>query len=95
MRDSAAEYQSLRGLMRQTGRNNPTALLVAQALREELTERQQQMVELYYIRQYTMRDIAKMLGVNPSTVSRTLKAAREKLRRCLKYSRRSFMEEED
>lgn len=88
------EYQSLRGLMRISEDDTATARLLAAALEEDLTERQAQMVKLYYIKQYTMRDIAAMLGVNPSTVSRTLKAARVKLKRCLRYSSRSFLREE-
>ena len=89
------EYQSLRSLMKSSERGDGTARLLSAALREELTARQAQMVKLYYVEQHTMRDIAAMLGVNPSTVSRTLKAAREKLRRCLRYTNRSFLREEE
>ena len=32
-----------------------------------------------------MAEIAQMLGVNPSTVSRTLQRARRRLYRCLRY----------
>ena len=31
-------------------------------------------------------EIARKLGVHPSTVSRTLKRAQERLRRCLRYT---------
>ena len=89
------EYQSLRGLLRSSQEEGMTARLLSAALREELTARQTQMVKLYYVEQHTMRDIAAMLGVNPSTVSRTLKSAREKLKRCLRYSNRSFLREDD
>ena len=89
------EYQSLRSLMKSSERGDATARLLSAALREELTARQAQMVKLYYVEQHTMRDIAAMLGVNPSTVSRTLKSAREKLKRCLRYSNRSFLREEE
>ena len=89
------EYQSLRSLMKSSERGDATARLLSAALREELTARQTQMVKLYYVEQHTMRDIAAMLGVNPSTVSRTLKSAREKLKRCLRYSNRSFLREEE
>lgn len=44
-----------------------------------LTPRQRQVVELYYYKQLTMTQIAEQLGVNPSTVSRHLKAARGRL----------------
>ena len=95
MYERETEYQSLRSLMKSSERGDATARLLSAALREELTARQAQMVKLYYVEQHTMRDIAAMLGVNPSTVSRTLKSAREKLKRCLRYSNRSFLREEE
>ena len=58
-------------------------------------ERQAQMVHLYYIEQHTMRDIADLLQINVSTVSRTLAAARKKLKRCLKYSSRAFLHDDE
>ena len=88
------EYQSMRRLMRKTEDDTPTAHLVAAALREELTPRQAEMVQLYYVEQHNMREIGRMLGVNPSTVCRTLQTARLKLRRCLRYSSRTFLREE-
>ena len=45
-----------------------------------LTPRQRQVVELYYYKQLNMTEIAGQLGVNPSTVSRHLKAARGRLK---------------
>ena len=89
------EYQSLRGLLRSSQEEGMTARLLSSALREELTARQAQMVKLYYVEQHTMRDIAATLGVNPSTVSRTLKSARGKLKRCLRYTNRALLHEEE
>ena len=88
------EYESLRKLMRLSGEESPTAGLVAAALREELTPRQAQLVQLYYVEQHNMREIGQLLGVNPSTVCRTLQAARKKLRRCLRYSSRVLLRDE-
>ena len=51
-----------------------------------LTGRQQQLLQLYYDEGMTMAEIAQMLRLNPSTVSRTLRRARERLYRCLCYS---------
>lgn len=93
--DRETEYVTLRRLMRKTEEDNPTARLLGVALREDLTPRQAQMVRLYYLEQHTMRDIAAMLGVNISTVSRTLAAARKKLRRCLRYTSRALLRQED
>ena len=88
------EYESLRKLMRMSAEDSPTAGLVAAALRSELTPRQAQMVQLYYVEQHNMREIGRLLGVNPSTVCRTLQTARKKLRRCLRYTSRAFLREE-
>lgn len=56
-----------------------------QARKQELTPRQQQVLTLYYDRRLTIPQIAGQLGVNRSTVSRTLRRARERLYRYLRY----------
>ena len=56
-----------------------------QARERELTPRQRQMVALYYDRGLNMVQIARRLGVNRSTVSRTLRRARDRLYRYLRY----------
>ena len=93
--DRETEYVTLRRLMRQTEADNPTARLLGAAIREDLTARQAQLVQLYYMEQHTMRDIAGILGVNISTVSRTLAAARKKLRRCLRYTSRALLRQDE
>ena len=93
--DRETEYVTLRRLMRRTEEDSPTARLLGMALREDLTPRQAQMVRLYYLEQHTMGDIAGSLGVNISTVSRTLAAARKKLRRCLRYSSRALLRRDE
>ena len=55
------------------------------ARRRELTPRQQQVLTMYFDEGMTMPQIAQALGVHTSTVSRTLKRAREKLLRYLRY----------
>jgi len=52
----------------------------------ELTERQRQVLELYFDREMTIPQIAQALGVNRSTVSRTLLRAKNRLRQFLQYS---------
>jgi RNA polymerase sigma-70 factor (ECF subfamily) len=56
------------------------------AIKNDLTPRQMELVNLYYFQHMTMPEIAKMLCINKSTVSRILKSARLKLRTILKYS---------
>lgn len=57
-----------------------------QAREQELTPRQRQMLSLYYDQGMTIPQIAGALGVNRSTVSRTLRRARDRLYRCLRYA---------
>lgn len=59
---------------------------LTRAIQNELTPRQQRTLLMYYSEGKTVVEIAAALGVNPSTVSRTLARARERLRRCLQYS---------
>ena len=56
-----------------------------QARERELTPRQRQILTLYYDRGLTMAQIAGRLGVNRSTVCRTLHRARDRLYRHLRY----------
>ena len=56
------------------------------AREQELTPRQRQMLELYFDRGMNMPQIAQALGLNRSTVSRTLRRARDRLYRCLRYA---------
>jgi RNA polymerase sigma factor (sigma-70 family) len=56
------------------------------ARERELTPCQRRALELYYDQHMTVTQIARQLGVNTSTVSRTLRRARERLRRYLQYT---------
>ncbi len=53
---------------------------------QELTPCQRQVLELQYEQGLSVREIARKLHVNPSTVSRTLHRAKERLRRYLQYT---------
>lgn len=55
-------------------------------MKDELTPRQRQMVTMYYFQRKNIPVIANELGLNPSTVSRTLKRGRARIQRYLKYS---------
>ena len=56
------------------------------AREQELTPRQKEILDLYYDRGLKMPQIARKLGINRSTVSRTVKRAKERLYRCLRYA---------
>ena len=93
---AAAQYQMFRKLMKEVeSPHSSIGAKTAQAIRDELTPRQRQMVKLYYIEQHTMQEIADMLQVYPSTVCRTLQTARRNLKNCLKYSGKRLLMPED
>lgn len=56
------------------------------ALKSDVTPRQREMLMLYYGKGLNMRQIGEMLGVDKSTVSRTVKRGERRLKRCLRYS---------
>ena len=56
------------------------------AVAAELTPRQREILALYIDRGMTMSQIAQQLRINKSTVSRSLRRAFQRLRRCLEYS---------
>ncbi|MDD5952790.1 MAG: sigma-70 family RNA polymerase sigma factor [Oscillospiraceae bacterium] len=59
---------------------------VPKILSGELTQRQQECVRLYYFEGMKLNQIAELLGVQPSTVSKHLKKARRRLERVMTYS---------
>ena len=56
------------------------------AVEQDLTDRQRQILRMRYSQSMTVSSIARELGINKSTVSRTLRRAQERLRRCLQYA---------
>lgn len=56
------------------------------AREKELTPRQRHLLQLHYEQQLSVTEIAKLLDVNASTVSRTLTRARNRLRHYLQYT---------
>lgn len=67
---------------------------LAKALRQDITDRQRQFLLLYYGQGLNMRQIGERMGVNKSTVSRTIKRGEARLRRCLRYGADRLLEEE-
>ena len=77
----------------ETAGNNSEQLLLMRrklrtACRQELTPRQREVVELYFFsgKKTTLTRVANQLGVDRSTVSRTLKRAMRRLRNHLRYA---------
>lgn len=66
-------------------RYNKLKQALLDAIKNELTDCQRNIVEEFYFKGKTVTVIAKEKGINKSTVSRHLQRARVKLERCLKY----------
>lgn len=58
---------------------------MARVIKNELTPRQREIIVLYYYKGFGVSEIADKLDLAPSTVSRTIKRAREKIYKFLKY----------
>jgi len=56
------------------------------AREQELTRRQRQLLQMQFEQKMTVTQIAEELGLNKSTVSRTLTRARQRLYKCLQYT---------
>lgn len=59
---------------------------VIMAIDEELTNKQREVLLLYYFEGKSTIEIAKMLGVNKSSVSRLLSRAKMRIEKVLKYN---------
>ena len=92
--DSIPELQPGQGRLRNK-RLMSAALKVA--LRQELTGRQRECVEMYFMERMTMEEIGKKLGIGKSTVYKHLKTAKAHIRRVLAYAQafQAVMDEEE
>lgn len=59
--------------------------ILKKIIEDELTDNQKYIIKKYYYENKTITEIAQMKGVNKSSVSRSMKVAREKIARSLKY----------
>lgn len=88
------EYQYLRRFLKMmvSSDKGGRADSVRCSIEEDLTPRQRQLVTMYYLEQMRMQDIADELDLHISTVSRTLKRARENMKNHLQYSGRAVLD---
>ena len=80
------EYQQMRQFIKMAiGGDEDLASKIAFAMEHELTPRQRELATMYYIQQIKMEDMSEILGISAGSISRTLKRARVRLYRCLKF----------
>lgn len=86
------EYMALRQYIKLVSEaSDGTAGALRRAINSQLTRRQKQLISMYYIEQMPMQDIADELGLHISSVSRTIKRGRERLKSSLSYGGRNLM----
>lgn len=88
------EYSALRQYLKlaESGSEKSMAGRLNTVIRQELTPRQRQLVRMYYIDQLPMQDIADALGLRISSVSRTIKRGRIRLKKCMSYGGRALVD---
>lgn len=64
---------------------------LVRCLREDVTPRQRQVLLLYYGKRMNHREIGRALGVDRSTVSKTIRRGERRLLRCLRYGAESYL----
>ena len=64
---------------------------LVRCIKEEVTPRQREVLYLYYVKNIRQIEIAARLGVERSTVSRTIKRGEDRLRRCLRYGAERYL----
>ena len=64
-------------------------------LREDVTAKQREAMLLYYAEGKNMREIGERLGVDKSTISRTIKRGERRLQRCLRYGAEAYLRSMD
>ncbi len=84
-------YGDMTAWIRANAQNNDRDMLrlkrnLRLARQEALTVRQRQVLRMNFEQSKTVTEIARELGVNKSTVSRTLQRAKQRLYQCLRYS---------
>lgn len=89
-----SEYKALRQFIKivESSEESGMAGAVRRAIDNDLTARQKQLVYMYYLEQMRMQDIADELGLHISSVSRTIKRGRNRLKNCLRYGGRALID---
>ena len=62
--------------------------ILSRAMRHELTERQRDCLTMYYLEGMKMKDIASVLHLSKSTVTRHIQSATRKLQKVASYYQR-------
>lgn len=67
--------------------------IIKNIIENELTPNQKELIDDYYYKGKSITEIARMRGVNKSSISRSMKSARERIGRSLRYGTFRLWEE--
>lgn len=100
MGHSQSLEESIPELRQENGRIQSSRLVRAAlkvAIRQELTARQRECVEMYFMQGMTMDRIGEKLGIGKSTVYKHIETAKAHIRRVLAYAQafQAAMDEEE
>ena len=90
-RDMAAYMRQLSEQNTNTDHTEQLKRNLIRCLNEDITPRQRTMLTMYYVQKLSQKDIARQLGVDPSTVSRTILRGERQLQRCLRYGAERYL----
>lgn len=90
-RDMSAYMRQLSDQNSNTDSMNRLKHNLIRCLKEDVTPRQRTMLTMYYVQQLSQKEIAHRLGVDPSTVSRTILRGERQLQRCLRYGAERYL----
>lgn len=81
------EDSDINALFSEDDESRSTAMkrILTKIINNELSERQKQVINLYYFKNMTIVSIAEMLNLSPSSVSITLRRARNRIIKYMKY----------
>ena len=89
--EMAAYWQRLGELDENRTEHSRLLQNLTRCLQEDVSPRQRDMLALHYGKGLSQARIADRLGVNRSTVSRTLKRGERRLQRCLRYGLQRYL----
>lgn len=87
---SSKSYGEMAAWLRDNGEDNENDVRrlkrnLRLAREQELTPRQRQLMQMRFEQNMSVTEIADALGLDKSTVSRTITRAKQRLYRCLRY----------
>lgn len=85
MKASFEQYNYLNSLDN-TGNIKSQCVVLQRIIKEQLTSKQRQTLQLYYQYNLTVSEISKKIGKNKSTVSRSLNSAKNKIKDYMQYN---------